>query len=88
MDTVIFLQNYVIVHLLIFEKSMSHRNFEIAMFLGFSRRKTKTFIFQSSVSKKLTKAVEVSNSPSMAKACPRMQYLFILFAQKAKYCGG
>jgi hypothetical protein len=28
---------------------MSHRNFEIALFLGLSRRKTKTFIFQSSV---------------------------------------
>jgi hypothetical protein len=35
--------------LLIFEKSMSHRNFEIALFLGFSGGKTKTVIFQRSV---------------------------------------
>ena len=35
--------------LLIFEKSMSHRDFGFALILGFSRQKTKTFGFQSSV---------------------------------------
>jgi hypothetical protein len=46
----VIITGFIFLLLLIFEKSMSHRSFEIALFLGFFRPKTKTFIFQSSVS--------------------------------------
>ena len=58
-------------HILIFEKSMSHRNFEHTLFLGFSRGKTETFIFQSSVTSQ-TKSYPVSTwefRPLTVKSC-------------------